>query len=183
MKVLTKIKRGIGKAHTKKVLAATLLLASTFILGMRLLNSAPIEVYVGGGEEPITVIPGYFTQWDAILIIASTLVLGISASYLFFGSPTEAESRPVGAEREKEQRERLKQRLKRLGPKERKIYDVLMEGKGLLFQGEVAERTNLPKSTASVALGKLESAGLIERRAHGMSKVVRLKHSTELLQK
>ena len=180
MKVLVKIKRGVGEAHTKKVLAAALLIASAFVLGMHLLNPAPIEVHVGGGEEPIAVIPGYFTQWNVVVIVVSSIVLAISASYLFFGGPTEAEYRPIEAKRERKQRERLSQRLKELGPKERKIYDALVEGKGLLFQGEIVEKAGLSKSTVSVALGRLEAAGLVERKAHGMSKVVRLKHPSEL---
>lgn len=68
-----------------------------------------------------------------------------------------------------------------MGPKERKIHDILVEERGLLFQGEITERAGLSKSTASVALGRLEAAGLVERRTHGMSKVVRLKHPSELL--
>lgn len=180
LKVLAKIKRGVGEAHTRKVLAAALLIASAFVLGIQLLNPAPIEVYVGGENEPIAVIPGYFTQWDVAVIVASTVVLAISASYLFFGGPTEAGYRPIEAERERKQRERLSQRLKELGPKERKIYDTLVEAKGLLFQGEIAERTGLSKSTTSVVLGRLEAAGLVERRTHGMSKVVRLRHPSEL---
>ncbi|GAI85917.1 unnamed protein product [marine sediment metagenome] len=180
LKVLAKIKRVVGEAHTKKVLAAALLIASAFVLGIHLLNPVSIEVHVGGGEEPIAVIPGYFTQWGVAVIVTSSIVLGISASYLFFGGPTEAEYRPIEAKRERKQRERLSQRLKELGPKERKIYDILVKEKGLLFQGEIAERAGLSKSTTSVVLGRLEAAGLVERKAHGMSKVVRLKHPSEL---
>jgi len=180
LKVLHKIKGGLREAYTKKILAAALLIASAFVLGIQLLNPAPIEVHVGGEEEPIAVIPGYFTQWDVIVIVVSSIVLGISASYLFFGVPAEMEYRPTGVEGERKQRERLKQQLKELGPKERKIYDILVKEKGLLFQGEIVERTGLSKSTASVALGRLEAAGLVERRTHGMSKVVRLRHPSEL---
>jgi len=65
--------------------------------------------------------------------------------------------------------------LKTLKGNEKKVYQLLIDSNGVLFQTEVVEKSGLPKSTISLTLDKLEARGLVERRRRGMSNVVILK--------
>jgi len=59
---------------------------------------------------------------------------------------------------------------------ERKIYELILNNDGAVFQSKLVEMSGMPKSTVSLILDRLEAKGLVERRRRGMSNIVILKH-------
>ena len=160
------------KIHGKTVFIAAVFIVSALILGVKLLNPTPIQIYVGENKTVVTQIPGFFTTTDAIILIITSIALGVSGAYLLLPISVEkpAEISVLG-----ERKERWEKISKTLKDDERKIYDVIIHSDGLINQSELAEKTGLSKSNVSRSLDLLESKGLVERKRRGMGNIVLLK--------
>jgi len=66
--------------------------------------------------------------------------------------------------------------LKTLTHEEKTIFECIIDSNGTIFQSTLTEKTNYNKVKISRVLDKLEGRGLIERRRHGMTNVVIIKH-------
>ncbi len=55
------------------------------------------------------------------------------------------------------------------------VLRAIIASDGIIMQGELVEKTGLPKSTVSKSLDALEVRGLVERRRRGMGNVILLK--------
>ncbi|MBI4140827.1 MarR family transcriptional regulator [Candidatus Woesearchaeota archaeon] len=64
---------------------------------------------------------------------------------------------------------------KSLGGDEAKLFDIIVQANGLVFQNELVEKMALSKVKITRLLDKLEAKGLVERRRRGMTNVVVLK--------
>lgn len=73
--------------------------------------------------------------------------------------------------------ERIKKLLKTLNEDEKKIHGLIESSGGVIFQGELVEKSEFSKAKVSRILDKLEGKGLVERRRRGMSNVIVLRHS------
>jgi uncharacterized membrane protein len=72
--------------------------------------------------------------------------------------------------------ERWKKMLEMLtNEDERKIYKLIMDENGVIFQAQLVEKSNFSKGKVTLILDRLEARGLLERKRHGMSNVVMLK--------
>jgi uncharacterized membrane protein len=173
---VVKIQRGqkmnFKKIHGKTVFVVALFIISALILIVKLLNSTPIQIYVDENKTVVTQIPGFFTTTDAIILIVTSIVLGISGAYLLLPVSVEkpAEVSVLG-----ERKERWEKISKALKDDERKIYKAILDSDGFINQSEIAEKTGLSKSNVSRSLDLLESKGLVERKRRGMGNIVLLK--------
>lgn len=95
----------------------------------------------------------------AFTIIA---ILGSFGTFLIF-APKPAVSR---------QTKKLRKAAKGLQGDERKVYNAIVASDGLIFQGELINKTGFSKVKVTRVLDKLEAKGLVERRRRGMSNVV-----------
>lgn len=163
----------IRKFHGKTVFVLAVFIISALILVVKLLNSTPIQIYVGDNNTVVTQIPGFFTSTDAIIFIVTSIVLGISGAYLFL-LPASVE-KPAEVSVLGERKERWEKISKTLKDDERKIYEAVLHSDGLINQSEIAEKTGLSKSNVSRSLDLLESKGLLERKRRGMGNIVMLK--------
>lgn len=161
-----------GKIRGKIVFMAALFVASVFVLGLKLLNPTPIQIVVEGQSASITQLPGFFTLEDVIIIVAASVILGVSGTYLLFFDSAE---KPVGELVLEERKERWKEIVKTLKEDEQKIYRAIIEADGIIEQSELPEKTGLSKASVSRALDLLESKGLVERRRRGMGNIILLK--------
>ena len=161
-----------GKIRGKTVFMAALFVASVFVLGLKLLNPTPIQIVVEGQSASITQLPGFFTLEDVIIIVAASVILGVSGTYLLFFDSVE---KPVGELILEERKERWKETVKTLKEDEQKIYRAIIEADGIIEQSELPEKTGLSKASVSRALDLLESKGLVERRRRGMGNIILLK--------
>lgn len=156
----------------KSIFIGALFIASVFIIGIKLLNPTLINIYVEGSDIVVTQIPGFFTFTDVIILVAASIVLGISGMYLLFFDST---GKPAGRSVLEERRKKWKEISKGLKENEQNIYKVIIDSDGIINQSELVEKTGLPKSNVSRALDLLESRGLIERKRRGMGNIVLLK--------
>jgi uncharacterized membrane protein len=58
---------------------------------------------------------------------------------------------------------------------ERKLYDMVAQSDGVMFQSDIVEKSGMQKVKVSRVLDKMEARGIIERRRRGMSNVVMLR--------
>jgi hypothetical protein len=161
------------KVHGRTVFIAALFIVSAFILGVKLLNPTPIQIYVGdNGATSVTQVPGFFTTTDVGILVVISIVLGISGAYLLLPGSVEKPAEKSVLETRKDRWEKTSKTLK---DDERKIYKVILESDGLVNQSELVEKTGLSKSKVSRSLDLLESKGLVERKRRGMGNIVLLK--------
>ena len=81
------------KNYKKMVFMAALFVASVFVLGIKLLNPTPVQIFIEGRNAAITQIPGFFTFSDVLIIVVASITLAISGMYLLFFDVAE---KPVG---------------------------------------------------------------------------------------
>ena len=67
------------------------------------------------------------------------------------------------------------QNLKLLDAEEKKVYQLLIDNKGTVFQGELVDKSGFDKVKVTRILDKLEGRQLIQRMRRGMTNVVLLK--------
>ena len=155
---------------------ACLALASAFILALKLLQPASINVYLGTGENStlVTRIPGFYTQMDLIVVFVFSIILGASGTFILLSRPAGV-GEPLWKQTLEERRKSWEEISKTLKDDERKVYEVILEAGGMINQSELPEKTGLSKTSVSRALDLLESRGLVERRRRGMGNVLLLK--------
>jgi len=159
--------------HKKTAFMAVVFIASVVVLGIKLLNPTPVQIFVENETTIVNQIPGLFTYTDTLIMIIAVSLLNISGIYLlFFDSAPQTTS--VGTMVLEERKKRWESIAKTLKEDEQKIYSAIIE-EGIIAQSEIVEKTGLPKSNVSRALYVLESRGLIERRRRGMGNIVLLK--------
>jgi hypothetical protein len=76
-----------------------------------------------------------------------------------------------------ESREKWRKLEKGLGGEEKKVYGLIGESGGFIFQNELVEKSGMNKVKVTRVLDKLETRGLVERKRRGMANVVVLKYS------
>ena len=64
---------------------------------------------------------------------------------------------------------------KDLQPDEKKLYKMIEEAGGIIFQSELVEKTGFPKTRVTRILDRLEAKDVLERRRRGMTNAVMLK--------
>jgi DNA-binding transcriptional ArsR family regulator len=160
------------KIHGRTVFVAVLFIASVFVLGIKLLNPTPIQIFVEGEQTAVSQIPGFFTYADVIILLVASIVLAVSAIYLLF---FDFSQKPLGELVLGERKNRWEQTMKTLKNDEQKIYKATIESDGIIEQSALPEKTGISKSNVSRALDLLESRGLIEKRRRGMTNTVLLK--------
>lgn len=164
-------------------LASVCLVASVFILALRLLSSTPLQVYINNnGSVTVEQVPGLFTFTDMLIVLVSAAVGGASFVYILLWRggevpvpPSEVRPATLLQESMQEKRKTWEQLAPSLGNDERKVYEAVLDAGGFLGQSELVQKVSLSKTTVSRSLDILESRGLLERKRRGMSNVVVVK--------
>ena len=152
---------------------AVVFIASVVVLGIKLLDPTPVQIFVENETTIVNQIPGLFTYTDMLTMIIAVSLLNISGIYLLFFD-SEPQTTSTGTMVLEERKKRWESVAKTLKEDEQKIFTAIIE-EGIIAQSEIVEKTGLPKSNVSRALYVLESRGLIERRRRGMGNIVLLK--------
>ncbi len=71
---------------------------------------------------------------------------------------------------------KIEDAVKMLVGDEKIVYDTIVASEGTIFQTQLVEKSGLDKVRVSRVLDKLEGRGLIERKRHGMSNVIVIRH-------
>ena len=64
---------------------------------------------------------------------------------------------------------------KGLEPDENKLFGLIHEAGGMMFQSDIVQKTGFPKARVTRILDRLEAKGLLERRRRGMTNAIVLK--------
>lgn len=177
--------------HGKTALMVALFIASIFMIGIKMVTSTPINIFMEGSDIVASQIPGFYTREDMFITTSFAFLLGISTMYLLsLDSKTalssnweqvKTDNTPIVKSVQMEPIEmpaiagkiNTENVLKVLKGKDRKVIELLVE-LGELNQAELASRSDMPKSTLSRTLTDLEKRGVIIRYENGMSKMVKL---------
>lgn len=109
--------------------------------------------------------------------VPTELTIGFLITTLMFGSGAYLVLMERGVERTiTEKKHRFTKAVKTLEQDEKKIYDMIVNSDGFIFQNELKEKLGFSKVKVTRLLDKLEGKGLVERRRRGMSNAVVLKH-------
>ncbi len=157
-------------------IATAVLAASIVVAALKLLQPASlsINIFSGNGTKTVTSVPGLYTIDDMLTVSGAMLIAGLSSSFLLFYQGGEAQD-SLGSVVLDERKARWQELSKTLKDDEVKVYQVVLDGGGLMSQGELVTKSGLSKATVSRTLDLLESKGLVEKRRRGMGNVVFLK--------
>lgn len=162
------------KINKRDIFVGAVFVASVCILGIKLLNSTSIQIFVGENNTSVAQIPGYFTHADAAIIVMTSLIIGVSGTYLLF-SDTATTEKHAGKLVLEDRKKEWEEVSKKLTDNEQKIYETILKADGVITQSELVVKTQLPKSNVSRTLGLLESKDLVERKRRGMGNMILLK--------
>ena len=70
---------------------------------------------------------------------------------------------------------KAKKTAKDLGEEEAKVYEIILNANGMVFQNEIVDKLQYSKVKVTRLLDRLEIKGLIERKRRGMTNIVILK--------
>lgn len=156
----------------RSLLAAAALTVSAFFLFQKLLLPRTIQIIVEGQQVYVQEVTGVYTFTDIIIVMISSVVMGACILYLLLPLHFRAELGSLASFKVSPN----KKILDSLRQDERKIYELILNNDGVIFQSKLVEISGMPKSTVSLILDRLEAKGLVERRRRGMSNIVILKH-------
>ncbi|MBU2523072.1 MAG: MarR family transcriptional regulator [Nanoarchaeota archaeon] len=106
------------------------------------------------------------------------LIIIIGLYLIFFGEDRVEIIRKIRIKTEKKAEEEKKDYskiTKTMTADEKKIFGLVLDAKGVIFQSELNEKSQFDKVKVTRILDRLEGQGLIERRRRGMTNVVILK--------
>ncbi|MWV39094.1 MarR family transcriptional regulator [Natrialba sp. INN-245] len=164
-----------------RLIAAVVLVASTFALGVQLLNPPELVVAAGGDDTAVETVGYYFAYRDVAVVAVFAAVLSASATFLALDarrsdgathSDPEAGDDGTDAVDKERRRESWEETAAGLADTERVVYETALEAGGEIPQRDIVERTDLSKATVSRTLSSLESRGLLDRERRGMGNVV-----------
>jgi uncharacterized membrane protein len=158
-----------GSSKTSALVAIVVLAASLSLLCLRISRPSTINIVVGENSTRTEQIPNLYSKADVAWILALSIIATGAAVYLVLG-----QSRRL-TDLEVSRKMRWRQTLGRLRGAEETIYRFLVECEGVAFQSDVVEKTGLAKGTVSIALARMESKDLLERRTSGAMNVIVLK--------
>jgi DNA-binding transcriptional ArsR family regulator len=157
-------------------IASALLAISAFVLALKLLQPASIKVEIGpaGNATVISSINGLYNFEDILTVFFTTLVAGISATFIIMPRGEER-SESLGETVLNDRKAKWQDMSKSLKDDERTIYQAILDAGGLVNQGDLVRKLGLSKATVSRTLDLLESKGLVEKRRRGMGNVILLR--------
>ncbi|MBI2102956.1 MarR family transcriptional regulator [Candidatus Woesearchaeota archaeon] len=115
------------------------------------------------------------TSWLLLVAFGIVFLLLGSGFYLMFLPVEKTEKTATSATLAKDEVYRKPKKevdLKQLSEEEQKLYALLTENKGSLYQSDLVSKTGFSKVQITRILDRMEGAGIIERKRRGMTNVV-----------
>lgn len=153
--------------RVSETLALVGVLVSTFVLFMKLIQPAILQIVVDGKVIESKVLPTVYTFTDVAFVTVSSMAIGACLVYLFQPNRSTISNEPS-----QENWNATFQKL--VDPDEQALYKIIMDEKGSILQGELVDRCGFSKSKVSLILDRLEGRHILERKRHGMSNLVQL---------
>lgn len=115
------------------------------------------------------------TSWLLLVAFGIVFLLIGSGVYLLIQPVEKREDASASATPPKEEIHRKPKKeidLKQLNGEEQRLYALLVENNGSLYQSDLVNKTGFSKVQITRILDRMEGAGIIERKRRGMTNVV-----------
>ena len=177
---MTSVGGSRARARVLRLLLYIIFSASLFALAL-LLASPPKLVVIttlSGGVHTIE-LPRLYTLSEAMLIVCLSCTATVSA-VLILAFPSGVETRGGTTALESQtQAIDINSMLRGLDENEKSIVEALLKNGGSMYQSDLARELNMPKSTLSTILRRLEQKKVIIRVNKGFKNLVILKHQPQ----
>ncbi|MFH1236785.1 MAG: hypothetical protein V1648_00055 [Candidatus Aenigmatarchaeota archaeon] len=157
----------------KVILSIVILIVSVLLLFSKLFASQPITIILETGQEVNTLTSDYFSLTDALLLIASSFLIGSVTIYLFYNSDTKDVIKSF--RRENGMKERYGMVIPLLRHDERNVFQNLVDANGEMLQNALVLKSGMSKVKMTRVLSSLERKGLILKERHGLTNRIKLK--------
>ena len=155
---------------TKLLVLYSIFIVSLFILVVKLLMPSNVYVIVIGTTLKVYEVPQVYTLGDVLIIMTSSVIASATGVLIYTWSPKRRTKEKVVTKSSLE-----KVSIGPLKGLEKDIYRLLVDRGGSMYQSDILKILNIPKSTLSVVLSRLETKGVIERKRVGLRNIVKLK--------
>ncbi len=157
----------------KIIMAIVILTASILLLFSKLFTAQPIQIILETGQEVTTQSSDYFSLADVLLLITSSFLIGLTATYLFYNSDTKDVIKSFRQQKQPEKKYEMVIPL--LKGDERKVFSELLNFNGEILQNELVLKSGLSKVKVTRILSSLENKNLIIKERHGLTNKIKLK--------
>ena len=157
----------------KVILSIVILIVSVLLLFSKLFSSQPITIVLETGQEVSTLASDYFSLTDALLLIASSFLIGSVTIYLFYNSDTKEVIKSF--RKESGIKERYGMVIPLLRAEEKRIFEELIKSDGEMLQNALVLKTGMTKVKMTRVLSSLERKGLVLKERHGLTNRIKLK--------
>jgi len=157
----------------KIILSIVILVTSILLLFEKLFSPQPIQIILETGQELSTISSDYFSLTDAMLLIASSFLIGSVTIYLFYNSDTKEVIKSFRKEGGKG--EKYGMVIPLLRSDERRVFQELINSNGEMLQNALVLKSGLSKVKMTRILSGLESKNLILKERHGLTNKIKLK--------
>ena len=156
---------GAGRLRNLRLVLFAGLIASMFILTVKLLQPVSIQLVVDGQSIEFTQQPAFYALGDVALIAASAFASGTCLMFLLVGeaSQTEGGTSKIDLTRVLDGVE---------DGDEKKLISVIVDAGGYVYQSDLVERSGFSKGKVSLVLDRLEARGTVRRERSGMTNLV-----------
>ena len=155
---------------TKLLVLYSIFIVSLFILVVKLLMPSNVYVIVVGTTLKVYEVPQVYTLGDVLIIVTSSVVASATGVLIYTWSSKKRTQEKIAIKSSLE-----KVSIELLKGLEKDIYKLLVAKGGSMYQSDILRILNIPKSTLSVVLSRLEAKGIIERKRVGLRNIVKLK--------
>jgi DNA-binding transcriptional ArsR family regulator len=156
----------------RSLLVACVFIVSVFLIMLKLLNPTEIHIYLEGEETVLSQIMNNYTLYDVALLVASSIMAGMSVVYLMLFDKVQ---KPTGEMLLEGRLSKYEFIIPTLKNDEQKVFQAVIDAQGIIAQSDLPGITGVSKSNVSRALDLLESRGLVERKRRGMGNTILLK--------
>jgi uncharacterized membrane protein len=157
----------------KVILFIVILVASVLLLFGKLFSSQPITIILETGQEVTTLASDYFSLTDAMLLIASSFLIGSVTIYLFYNSDTKEVIKSF--RKENGMKEKYGMVIPLLRKEERSVFQEIASSNGEMLQNALVLKLGMSKVKMTRVLSSLESKNLIVKERHGLTNKIKLK--------
>jgi len=148
------------------------LLASMFVLTIKLLQPISIQLLVDGQRIEFTQQPAFYGLSDLVISTASAFTAGVCLVCLAMGVGEMVREVSVSKFDLSKVLEGVKDTDEKI------ILSLVVDAGGSIFQSDIVERSGFSKGKVSLVLDRLEARGIIQRKRSGMTNLVSITVST-----
>ncbi len=167
--------------NAKTVLAGVVLAVSCFVVANTLIQTRPVSIIIQDNTQTVIEAPAIYGITEAVTLVVTSWLAGISAAYLYFSAPTRRTIIPriptaldpnAGQVLRLEDLETVNTALKVLREPGKKILEVIISKGGEVLQKDLPLETNFTKARISRTLRELEARNIVQRKQYGGTKKI-----------